>query len=332
MANEKLDKGDIWKKWEEKWTSNPTENIKDTFKTTFENVYTETKNKIDSNQKSNFEIKRKFSNVFLISSCASAVLLLFIVYVKLFLLFQNLFPLNILKVITNPLFFLTLFAIGCLTGMIFIYTYKNIREKDSKAYDVTVINTDKIADHNTYDVTVIKNSDETSSNTYHLTVSNTEDARNKMIRNIKKTGKFFGIIFVIVVVSLYNYQFSITIAQQINLHHLIILASIAVISILLYLLYLGRKADVDKYQETWARHSHTLYQYQRVMMYYILDLPLKELNSEFEFSTLNNDQIFMLIILQIMNGNINKFVNNMETKEETLTATVDKLLSTLKTK
>lgn len=94
-----------------------------------------------------------------------------------------------------------------------------------------------------------------------------------------------------------------------------------------FLFALYKLISVKKYQETWTRHSRTVYQYQLAMMHYLLgSFPAENSPSGSgeaagrdglsEQSGLRNafkDQIF-----QIASGNLQKFSHNMEEKEKDL--------------
>ncbi|MCI8809133.1 MAG: hypothetical protein HFF84_03230 [Oscillibacter sp.] len=99
------------------------------------------------------------------------------------------------------------------------------------------------------------------------------------------------------------------------------------------LLAIYNHISVRKYQETWTRHSRTLYQYQLAMIYYLLgSFPAEDSPSRNEeppspdgFSGKSMlRKAFMDQIFQIAGGNLKKFSNNMEKNEKDLMEAIPK--------
>lgn len=82
-----------------------------------------------------------------------------------------------------------------------------------------------------------------------------------------------------------------------------------------------KNIGVRKYQETWARHQKAFHEIQVEMIKYRHAL-LPYNNSDVQ---LNNTE-FMLRILDILNDNNQKFVDNMENKEEKISDLLEKVL------
>ena len=83
---------------------------------------------------------------------------------------------------------------------------------------------------------------------------------------------------------------------------------------------------VHKYQETWVRHRNSLHKVQMEMVKYTQELAPYDVQDGDE-----RDKTFKIRFLEIMNVNNEKFVDNMENKEISLSDLPDKLnLNTIK--
>ena len=78
------------------------------------------------------------------------------------------------------------------------------------------------------------------------------------------------------------------------------------------LLAINKWLNIKKFQEAWARHTYTMYQYQYLMLCYLDRLIFSD-GSSFE-----TREAFKLCAIHIMEKNIEKFTKNMEEKEKNL--------------
>lgn len=86
-----------------------------------------------------------------------------------------------------------------------------------------------------------------------------------------------------------------------------------------------KQIEVHKYQETWARHSYALHQMQTEMVKYCETLPPYNVPD-----SQAKKEHFMLNMLDILDKNHEKFVDNMENKEVQLGDLAGKLILTTK--
>lgn len=82
-----------------------------------------------------------------------------------------------------------------------------------------------------------------------------------------------------------------------------------------------KRIGVHKYQESWARHSDALHRMQTEMVKYYETLP--PYNGPDDLTV---NRLFMLNILNVLDRNNEKFVDNMENKEVELNDLPDKLI------
>ena len=86
-----------------------------------------------------------------------------------------------------------------------------------------------------------------------------------------------------------------------------------------------KQIEVHKYQETWARQSYTLHQMQTEMVKYCEMLPPYDVSDSQAAK-----ERFMLNILDILDENHKKFVDNLENKEAKLEDLPSKMMSITK--
>lgn len=68
--------------------------------------------------------------------------------------------------------------------------------------------------------------------------------------------------------------------------------------------------EIKKFQETWARHSKTIFLLKKEMLMFIGDLG--------PYDSIDKQEVFMMRVLAVWEKNENKFCENMEQKEKPL--------------
>lgn len=98
-------------------------------------------------------------------------------------------------------------------------------------------------------------------------------------------------------------------------------STIGIIITALILAIISRGLSIYKCQETWARHSKQQYTMDREILLFIEELA--------PYNTEQKKELFILNCVLIWDGNIDKFRENMENKEEKLISGLD-VLSNIK--
>jgi hypothetical protein len=130
--------------------------------------------------------------------------------------------------------------------------------------------------------------------------------------NMRGKRRFIHVLFWAVLLQILLFLiFAVLLVAGISTDHMVYVEGFALICLALTLLIVAKDLDVNKYQETWSRH--TFYQYQRdqEMLRFLLKLePYNKLE--------DNEWVdaFVGAILRIEEQNITKFCANMENKEK----------------
>ena len=96
-----------------------------------------------------------------------------------------------------------------------------------------------------------------------------------------------------------------------NIINLAVIAGTLLVILLFLLFAIGKQLDINKYQETWSRHSKTLYKYDSILLKSCLKLKkLQTYNNK-----INVADDFVLQIMSIFEENQRKFNDNLENKE-----------------
>ena len=98
------------------------------------------------------------------------------------------------------------------------------------------------------------------------------------------------------------------------------LISTGVFLILLMLICgaISKWVDVKKYQETWSRHSRHIHLLEKEMLLFIYQLK--------PYDTFRREETFVLRVMEIWDGNQNRFCENMENKEKELMDVFDRVI------
>lgn len=160
--------------------------------------------------------------------------------------------------------------------------------------------------------------------------------KENVIKRIRKTATiamvilFIYYLFYLLMSSVSgSFEISMPIVKQIKVvcpvtNNFTEFMTIVMVIVILFLIRMYaeiKNIGVRKYQETWARHQKAFHGLQMEMIKYRHAL-LPYNNSDVK---LNNTE-FMLHILDILNDNNQKFVDNMENKEEKISDLVEKVL------
>lgn len=140
------------------------------------------------------------------------------------------------------------------------------------------------------------------------TYSYNKKRKNKRLNMLFKKLYVLSIIAYVVILFALLHSFVCCNSDILNL---IVVAGTLLVILLLLLFAIGKQLDINKYQETWSRHSKTLYKYNFVLLKSCLKL--KKLQTSNNKIDVAND--FMLQIMAIFEENQKKFNDNLENKE-----------------
>lgn len=96
-----------------------------------------------------------------------------------------------------------------------------------------------------------------------------------------------------------------------NIINLAVIAGTLLVILLFLLFAIGKQLDINKYQETWSRHSKTLYKYDSILLKSCLKLKKLQTSN----NKINVADDFVLQIMSIFEENQRKFNDNLENKE-----------------
>ena len=96
-----------------------------------------------------------------------------------------------------------------------------------------------------------------------------------------------------------------------NIVNLAVIAGTLLVILLFLLFAIGKQLDINKYQETWSRHSKTLYKYDSILLKSCLKLKKLQTSN----NKINVADDFVLQIMSIFEENQRKFNDNLENKE-----------------
>lgn len=91
-----------------------------------------------------------------------------------------------------------------------------------------------------------------------------------------------------------------------------VLSTLSILVFFAALFAVNKQLDIRKYQETWARHTYAWQQYRQLMLCYLNGIYFSEPASP------EARRAFKISAIHIMEKNIKKFAENMETKEKNL--------------
>jgi len=138
------------------------------------------------------------------------------------------------------------------------------------------------------------------------------------INNFKFKGWFLNLLKMWICFQLLLFIGAVCAALKMPFLHNTSLSDFVTLSMLLFILFatallaINKWLNIKKFQETWARHTYTMYQYQQLMLCYLDRLTFSD-GSSFE-----TREAFKLCAIHIMEKNIEKFSKNMEEKERNL--------------
>ncbi len=101
------------------------------------------------------------------------------------------------------------------------------------------------------------------------------------------------------------------IAFNANIINLAVVAGTLLVILLFLLFAIGKQLDINKYQETWSRHSKTLFKYDSILLKSCLKLKKLQTSN----NKLNVADDFVLQIMSVFDENQRKFNDNLENKE-----------------
>ncbi|MCI8399271.1 MAG: hypothetical protein HFF90_07710 [Oscillibacter sp.] len=154
-----------------------------------------------------------------------------------------------------------------------------------------------------------------------------EKSKQNRQKNFMVKNTFIGCLFLLAVSLVVIPYYAIARKSLISINDLTFLNAQILLVGGTFLFAIHKIISVKKYQETWSRHSRTLYKYQLTMMYYLLgSLPAQISQPANECPSDQSDRsnklklrkIFIDQILQIADGNLQKFSHNMEENEKDL--------------
>ena len=96
-----------------------------------------------------------------------------------------------------------------------------------------------------------------------------------------------------------------------NIINLAVIAGTLLVILLFLLFAIGKQLDINKYQETWSRHSKTLYKYDSILLKSCLKLKKLQTSN----NKINVADDFVLQIRSTFEENQRKFNDNLENKE-----------------
>lgn len=96
-----------------------------------------------------------------------------------------------------------------------------------------------------------------------------------------------------------------------NIINLAVIAGTLLVILLFLLFAIGKQLDINKYQETWSRHSKTLFKYDSILLKSCLKLKKLQTSN----NKINVADDFVLQIMSIFEENQRKFNDNLENKE-----------------
>lgn len=96
-----------------------------------------------------------------------------------------------------------------------------------------------------------------------------------------------------------------------NIINLAVIAGTLLVILLFLLFAIGKQLDINKYQETWSRHSKTLFKYDSILLKSCLKLKKLQTSN----NKLNVADDFVLQIMSVFDENQRKFNDNLENKE-----------------
>ena len=152
---------------------------------------------------------------------------------------------------------------------------------------------------------------------YQTSIKKSEENR---INNFKFKGWFLNLFKAWICIQSLLFIGAVCVVLKIPLPFLIntALSDLVTLAMLLFILFatallaINKWLNIKKFQEAWARHTYTMYQYQYLMLCYLDRLIFSD-GSSFE-----TREAFKLCAIHIMEKNIEKFTKNMEEKEKNL--------------
>lgn len=140
------------------------------------------------------------------------------------------------------------------------------------------------------------------------TYSYNKKRKNKRYNMLFK--KLYAWIIIAYVVALFVLLYFFIFCNS-DILNLIVVAGTLLVILLLLLFAIGKQLDINKYQETWSRHSKTLFKYDSILLKSCLKLKKLQTSN----NKINVADDFVLQIMSIFEENQRKFNDNLENKE-----------------